>query len=291
MELPDNPTPFKPYPVKMPGREVYNARRFIEVSDTDFKSPQWAQGHAFIRLDSGSIEPISEKSVEEFINKTVVPQLNSETRFDCIILADYDLGLFTEHFIETFKKCIEDCKCSKIPIVVYSGRKMSKYRILENCWIVVDLSEARDDIEENPDPQKEPSFQFGKIIKKYPDLKGLIVVGGKETAMASWECSNGWATYRPNYQPVDMGTYRTPLGHRGLIASYLGLKLAEGGETTSILPMAHNISNYKGAILIGEFGLADAIKIRKREQVEREKFVAKNIADPQGELPLQKVQL
>ncbi len=266
----DNMVPFSDSPIIMPGREAYKACRFIEVKDTKFKSPDWAQGHAFIRLDSGSTGNMTKDEADEVI-RVVKSELRSKSRFDCIILADYDLGLFTKHFIENFKECIEYYKYTEVPVIVYSGRRMSKYKILKNCWIVADLSEVRDDIEEMGEDPSLHSFQFGAIVERYRDLRGLIVVGGKETAMASWECRNGTARIKENSEIVDEGTYRTPLGHRGLIASYLGLQLAKRGDIMSILPMALKISGYSGAILIDEFGLTDAIEIMLEEKKEAPK--------------------
>jgi hypothetical protein len=257
------------HPIRIDNREVYEAKRFVEVGDINYP-PDWAKGHAFVRLDSGSIDPMTPDQLNGVVNELEDILVKNRNHLSCIVLTDYDLGLFTPQFIERISRCVSDQIDNTIPIVVYSGRRWRKYAAFENCWIVTEASEAEDefagmDIIDNPGYNE--FDQFRHIAARYPSIRGFVLVDGKKSLIASWNFNR--KLHSINLEAaihiIENGTYRTPVGHRALIAAVLALQLAEEKKVIGILPKAHKIANYNGAVLIDEFSGFDTNKILGEE--------------------------
>jgi len=238
-------------------RRIYEVKRFVEVEEVEKGSHEWAGGHALVRLDSGDIEPMDPRQVKSIAKKFEDVLKNNE--LSCIVLSDYDLGLFSSFFIKRISQILTKLAPS-VPIVVYAGRKWQKFSDLDNCYIVSETSEAIEElftmegIDNNA--QNQPFFH---IAARFSNLKGFILVDGKKTRIATWvKNRNGSIDLKHIIEQVENGKIRTPVGHRALITSYLALNIATNKDPLKNVLLCHEAARYNGAVLIDKFSLKDA---------------------------------
>lgn len=233
--------------VPVEDRRPYRAKRFVETFEIDRDDPQWAGGHAFMRVDYGDTKSMTAVETNNVIER--VHNVMSQEKIDRVLLADYDLGLFTSNFLEKLKGIF---LVSNIPIIIYSGRKWRKYATLPNCSIIADTCEAIAEVSEIEDFNDQDKMKgFSEyILSGYPNVINFVLVDSKSTTVIS-RYSEKQSSSRNIYSvDTEFKNPRTPVGHRALIASYLCYKGILKKYPCDWLPSAHGATAFNGAVLI-----------------------------------------
>lgn len=260
---------------------MYRARRFQEKRDRGASGVLLSPAHSFVRVDSGyvgSFHDATLTSLEEKMKESIADNPPS-----CILLADYDLGLFEHVFIRKVSDLVQSYAPDQ-PVVVYAGRRWSKFASIPNCIIVAERAEALEELSEmggiDQNQAEEDPFTF--IAARFPDIKSFVLVGGGKIQLASWEKYGRTGTLRGKvftYQEKNRSP-QTPVGSRALIAAFFTLKFAQNRDYQNViisqtqrahrcLHDAYEASLYNYAVLSGDFSQEDANNFLRRCQRRR----------------------
>lgn len=217
---------------------------------------------SILRVDAGHSHRFNEDEIGRIANKLY--NLNREwlskgTSPKYIVLADYNLGLFTRSFLREINKIVDD----DVSIIVYARRKWQKYADCftnNNCTIIADanetiaeLTDSEANLHEDEDIVENP---IRCIRAKFPWIKQVVLVEKKKTIFAEWHKKN-----KIFELPNNKNSLYTPAGYRAVIAACLCIDdLINKPE--DFLSKAHFAADYGGSILNGTFSDSDAKKIK-----------------------------
>ena len=207
--------------------ECYNAARYLESADSVATArPDFLERRGMLRIDSGTIGPLSERDSDRFLTRLrqVTRDWPPANRKACVVLADYDLGVFTRHVLSEVRGILP----ADVPLAIYGGRTWRQYATWKNATIVADTNEAIADLMLMEGIDDEPSVEqhpFQHVATRFPELRGLVLVDRKQTRVAEWEADTNRQKIHGETAILDLAKpyARTPIGHRALVAACLAL--------------------------------------------------------------------
>jgi DNA replication protein DnaC len=243
-------------------REIYKIQRFVEMENpSDKPLPEFIdsifradQGRSY-HIEKADIDAIAkelEDTCYDWLMKGGVAQ-------NFLVLADYDLGLFTRGFLKKINEIID----KSVNIIVYARRQWRKYAeyfVKDNCTIVADLEYTiaeLSDIEKLHDDDDLRKNPFRCIKSRFPRLKQFVLVDRKETRFACWNQTNKIWTLPTNHRPLF-----TPIGYRAIVGACLCLKDC-WQDISHYLKFAHEAARYSGHVLLDKFSNEEAKEIKK----------------------------
>lgn len=234
-------------------RQLYSATRFVEIGEQEVLEDVFPPGKGLLRIDSGSSYPVSPDEAKHVLEKVkdALATWRWQGGDSFVLLADYDLGLFSHRFIRDLAKCLP----REVPVVVYAGASWRKFARCLNCWVVADTREAIAELvgfDGADDESVIKADPFSVISERYPNLRGFVLSDVKETRIAVWKkLSVGGLVGEEYVLSTGYTSARTPAGHRALLASYLCVDPPE--PIDNWLPKAHEAARHCEAVLIDKF--------------------------------------
>ena len=240
-----------PVPVQ---RDQYEILRFVEIDyvvgeevPSDFQLPR-----SLFRVDAGDSSKVDKSEEDSIIRqfKSGYNWLIKGNKKKYIVLADYEIGLFTYSLLNKINKYIKE----NIEVIVYARGCWQKYAEIfmkGNCTIVADTKttlfelcdyenkiHTEDAIAENP---------FRCVKSRYPALKQLVLSDRKETKIGKWndEEITVWK------KAIDYSLLSAFSGHRAIVGATLCISDLINNPL-DFLYFSSYATNYCGRVLIGK---------------------------------------
>jgi len=247
--------------VPLHGRRIAEILRCVEMDHASTENVKELP-RSILRVDAGDKNRLNEeeiKQVEEKFERIYKEWLLSGNFNRYIVLADYNLGLFTRSFICRINQLIRP----DVNIIVYARKRWQKYADCldgENCHMVADLTETIAELSEieevlhsEEDIKKDP---IRCIMSRFPKLNQVVLVDRKKTIVA--QCKSE----KPLVWELETGRKElyAPTGHRAVVGACLCLEnLIQSPE--EFLQRSHVAATYGGKVLVDKFGADDAEEI------------------------------
>lgn len=257
-------------------REPYEATRFLELNDMSSAELERAESRGVLRVDRGDSSRYKDEEAElvlEGVKKALKSWLAAKGR-PCIVLADYDLGLFTRHFIEGLRGLLPAGQ--EIPIVVYAGRRWRAYAALSNCHIVADTDEAVAEILDadgvvNPEEIEDNPFRY--VMTRHSDLGSLFLADRESLQYGKWLLVPREHTLRGDIYTLKprFRSPRIPVGYRACLAASLAEAVVREYEPKDWLPGAAESAHFNGRVLAGQSDRKWIAQLRKKSSLGGDK--------------------
>lgn len=196
-----------------------------------------ASSNILMRIDAGTVTPISEQCEKELLNK--LQELLGH--MDVIIISDYDDGVITETIIEGIKSLM---KKRNIPIVV-DARDLSKYKRLKPTAVKPNYEEMIKLLNVDKLNGEKRVHQILLLQKELFEITGAHAIAATFDADGVLFLQQGKAPHRITCEPLDN---KQAIGAGDTFTSALSLALAlqtEGKVAAEIAASAAEIVMHK----------------------------------------------
>lgn len=247
--------------------DCYNATRYLESADSLLSArPDFLERRGILRIDSGTIGKLDADDSNHILGKlkSVLRNWPEPDRRACVVLADYDLGVFSRKLVEDIKELLPP----DVPVVIYTGRTWRQYADWAGATLVADTNEAIADLmlmEGMDDELAVEDSPFPHIATRFPELGGIVLVDRRQTRVGEWHCDRNEGLITGKVAALDLlkPYARTPIGHRALVAACLALARMKDSSLSAWPRVAHYAAEGSNDdILIGDIDQARVQRVR-----------------------------
>jgi len=241
------------YPIEV-GASLFRIRRILKCYKNDDSGIRNAE--TILRIESGQISVLKRQEEQRVLDEvsSVIESYQEGSRCSAVVLADYDLGLFTPTFLERLGKILQN-ELSGVPIIVYSGKTWSKFSRLPQSYIVSDYAEALGDLERShlvEVPQSSPpaSGLFPIMAENFSNLRGVVLVNSWNILAGSWRRTANEVEGQFFEILSTDERMRVPAGYRALITTCVALGVIGRRDLKETLASAHKVASHAQLHLI-----------------------------------------